>query len=53
MFENIEIRKARNGVIVVVREDSEDREYIFDTDRKALKFVKELLEKPTTQNRNK
>lgn len=54
MFESIEIRKARNGVIVVVREDGDDREYVYDTDRKALKFVKELLEqKPSTQNRNK
>ena len=46
MFESIEIRKVKNGVIVTVRsEDSdEDDEYVYDTDRKALKFVKDLLE---------
>lgn len=44
MFENIEIRKVENGVIVVLRTDDEDREYVFDTDRKALKFIKDMLE---------
>jgi hypothetical protein len=45
MFENIEIRKVKNGVIVTIRSDDEDDEYVYDTDRKALKFIKELLEK--------
>jgi hypothetical protein len=44
MFESIEIRKAVNGVIVTIRSDDEDSEYVYDTDRKALKFVKDLLE---------
>ena len=46
MFESIEIRKVRNGVIVTVRTENseEDDEYVYDTDRKALKFVKDLLE---------
>ena len=45
MFESIEIRKVCNGVIVTLRSDEdEDKEYVYDTDRKALKFVKELLE---------
>ena len=44
MFESIEIRQAKNGVIVTLRRDDEDEEYIYDTDRKALKFVKDLLE---------
>lgn len=44
MFESIEIRKVENGVIVVLRTDDEDREYVFDTDRKALKFIKDMLE---------
>jgi hypothetical protein len=43
-FESIELRKVRNGVIVALRTEDEDAEYIFDTNRKALKFVKELLE---------
>lgn len=44
MFESIEIRKVRNGVIVTLRTDDEDQEYVYDTDRKAIKFVKDLLE---------
>ena len=45
MFESIEIRKVNNGVIVILRtDDDEDQEYVYDTDRKAVKFVKDLLE---------
>jgi hypothetical protein len=44
MFDSIEIRKVKNGVIVTLRNDEEDSEYIYDTDRKALKFVKDILE---------
>ena len=45
LFESIEIRKVRNGVIVTLRsEEDEDQEYVYDTDRKAMKFVKDLLE---------
>lgn len=44
MFESIEIRKVKNGVIVTLRTDDEDAEYVYDTDRKALKFIKDLLE---------
>ena len=45
MFESIEIRKAKNGVIVTLRNDEEeDQEYVYDTDRKAIKFVKDLLD---------
>jgi hypothetical protein len=44
MFESIEIRKVKNGVIVTLRSDDEDAEYVYDTDRKAIKFVKDMLE---------
>lgn len=44
MFESIEIRKVQNGVIVTLRSDDEDQEYVYDTDRKAIKFVKDMLE---------
>lgn len=45
MYELIEIRKVCNGVIVTLRsEDEEDQEYVWDTDRKAIKFVKDMLE---------
>jgi len=51
MFESIEIRKVKNGVIVTLRsDDDEDQEYVYDADRKALKFIKDLLEvKPTKE----
>lgn len=45
LFESIEIRKVCNGVIVTLRsDDAEDKEYVYDSDRKAIKFVKDLLE---------
>lgn len=44
MFESIEIRKVKNGVIVTLRTADDDEEYVYDTDRKALKFVKDRLE---------
>jgi len=43
-FEAIELRKVKNGVIVSLRTTDEDSEYVFDTNRKALRFVKDLLE---------
>ena len=53
MFESIEIRKVCNGVIVTLRsDDDEDREYVYDTDRKAIKFVKDLLEAKQLQPSN-
>ena len=46
MFDSIEIRKVKNGVIVTLRNvDDDDSEYVYDTDRKAIKFIKDLLEK--------
>jgi hypothetical protein len=45
MYESIEIRKVVNGVIVTLRlEENEDKEYVYDSDRKAIKFIKELLD---------
>lgn len=44
MYESIEIRKVKNGVIVTLRTDDEDQEYVYDTDRKAIKFVKDMLD---------
>jgi hypothetical protein len=43
-FESIEVRKVKNGVVVGLRTSDEDSEYVFDTNRKALRFVKDLLE---------
>lgn len=44
MFESIELRKVENGVIIVIQTEDEEKEYVFDTTRKALRFVKDLLE---------
>ena len=45
LFESIEIRKVNNGVIVTLRsEEAQDQEYVYDSDRKAIKFIKDLLE---------
>jgi hypothetical protein len=50
MFESIEIRKVCNGVIVTLRQDDdEDQEYVYDSDRKAIRFVKDLLETKTKE----
>jgi len=44
LYDTIEIRKVNNGVVVTIRSDDEDQEYVYDRDSKAIKFVKELLE---------
>jgi hypothetical protein len=46
-FESIEVRKVKNGVVVGLRTEEEDSEYVFDTNRRALRFVKDLLEGKT------
>jgi hypothetical protein len=46
-YESIEVRKVKNGVVVGLRTVDEDCEYVFDTNRKALRFVKDLLDGKT------
>jgi hypothetical protein len=44
-FENIEIRKAANGFILIVSDEDDDtREYVYDTSRKLMRMLKPLLE---------
>ena len=43
-YESIEVRRVKNGVIVALRTEDEDSEFVFDSNRKALKFVKDLLD---------
>lgn len=52
MFDSIEIRKVCNGVIVTLRNDDEDKEYVYDTDRKAIKFIKDLLDVKSKEKEN-
>lgn len=44
MFESIEIRKVENGVIVTLKMEDEDKDFVFTTASKAIKFVKEYLD---------
>ena len=43
MFESLEIRRAANGFILVVNTEEEAREYVYDTERKLLRVVKQYL----------
>jgi hypothetical protein len=44
MFDSIEIRKVANGFIVILNTEDDINEYIFDTSRKAIKFIREYVE---------
>jgi hypothetical protein len=48
MFERMEIRKAANGFVLSVDMNDEDKEYVFDTQRKLFKFIKDLMEAKVT-----
>lgn len=48
MFESLEIRKVQNGFIVIVNLDDESNEYVFDSSRKAFKFMKDFIEVKST-----
>lgn len=49
MFDSIEIRKAANGFIVILHTEDDTNEYVFDTPRKAVKFIKEYVDAKATQ----
>lgn len=44
MLEALEVRKAKNGVIVVVNTEDGQEEFVFDNQRKALRFIKVIIE---------
>jgi hypothetical protein len=44
MFDSIEIRKVANGFIVILNTEDDTREYVFDTSRKAIKFIREYVD---------
>lgn len=48
MFDSIEIRKVQNGFIVILNTEDDANEYVFDTSRKAIKFIKEYVEAKVT-----
>ncbi len=43
MFETLEIRRAANGFILVVNTEDESNEFVYDTERKLLRVVKQYL----------
>ena len=43
-FDSIEIRKCKNGFVLTLNTEDDNEEYVFDTSRKALKFIKEYIE---------
>jgi hypothetical protein len=49
MFESIEIRKVSNGFIVILNTEDESKEFVFDTNRKAIKFIREYVEGKVSQ----
>jgi hypothetical protein len=49
MFDSIEIRKVTNGFVVILTQEDETKEYVFDTSRKAIKFIKEYVESKVSQ----
>ena len=44
MFDSIEIRKVANGFIVILNTEDDASEYVFDSSRKAIRFIKEYVE---------
>jgi hypothetical protein len=45
MFESIDIRKVANGFVVsLTTEDGDSREYVFDTARKVMRFLKQHMD---------
>ena len=49
MFESIEIRKVANGFIVILNTEDDATEFVFDTSRKAVKFIREYVEGKVSQ----
>jgi hypothetical protein len=49
MFESLEIRKAANGFILVVTTEDDTREFVYDTERKLMRSVKQYLGERVTK----
>lgn len=43
MFERLEIRKVANGFVLTVDTGEDEKEYVFDTQRKLFSFIKDKL----------
>jgi len=43
MFETLEIRRAANGFILVINTEDDSKEFVYDTERKLIRVVKQYL----------
>lgn len=43
MFESLEIRRAANGFILIIHTEDETKEFVYDTERKLMRVVKQHL----------
>lgn len=43
MFEGMEIRRVANGFVLTVHLEDESKEFVYDTERKLLRVVKQYL----------
>jgi hypothetical protein len=43
MFESLEIRRAANGFILAVTTEDDTKEFVYDTERKLMRSVKQYL----------
>lgn len=48
MFESLEVRKAANGFILVVHFEDDSKEFVYDTERKLLRVIKQYLGEKVT-----
>lgn len=46
-FESIDIRRVANGFVVQVETDEDTKEYVYDSSRKVVKFIREFVEAKT------
>lgn len=49
MFESLEIRRAANGFILVLNTEDESREFVYDSERKLMRVIRQYLGEKTTQ----
>lgn len=50
MFETLEIRRAANGFILVINTEDSSKEYVYDTERKLIRVVKQYLGERVTKD---
>lgn len=50
MLEGLEIRRVSNGFILTVHTEDDDKEFVYDTERKLLRVVKQYLGEKVTKD---